>query len=817
MIDPNKLCLGCMNELEEENKTCKICGWNNEADENNSHQLKCGTVLQGKYLVGKVLGEGGFGITYLGWNLFAEDKIAIKEFYPHGFVGRDSTIKSTVLPYVGHESTAEKAKESFVKEAKTLFNLNSIQGVVEVKDIFSENQTVYIVMSFIEGETLKEYAKENGNKLSMSKVLELLAPVMYALEQVHAQGLIHRDISPDNIMIGSDGKVTLVDFGAARQISEDGGHSLTVNLKHGYAPVEQYQTHGKQGPWTDVYALCATIYRLITGKIPVSAVDRIVEDTLTLPRVLSADITEEQEKILMKGLSPNIQDRYLNVSELREAFYGKSEDTVPALPIVATEDNDEKEEIITEDFPENKYKNRKHLKIGIAIIASLLAFGVLFTVISGNMEKTDVLRPDEMSNIDVEKNDVESNKSSVPEKQDWSEWSEKLPKKVDESKYDIEEKILYSSRKLETTTSNSKVMIGWELFDEAEDGGYGPWNDWSQNVISATDNREVETEARYRYRDKETTIDSSSVLAGWTHYDTTYEYGDYGNWSEWDTTSVSSNDNRKVETKTQYSYREKLYGCRGPVEAIDGGYYLLDTTGWTYYKTVTSYGEWSEWINTDGGMSIPSYSYEIEEREIEGEEKFQLAHYCTKNGVSYNKGYPDTIAKHVLGWFTASELIQYEDAWGYSSGACSNGASRYYVTDTQKTVVKQYRWRHVYKVDHYYKWDEWSSYSDTVYTPSEDREVQTRTMYRYCEREQIPVYHFYRWGSWSEWSTTKYQTSNSREVESATYYRYRDRVMEKTYYFRRWTEWSDYSENPITPSEYLDVRTKTVYRYKPKF
>lgn len=214
-------------------------------------------------------------------------------------------------------------------------------------------------------------------------------------------------------------------------------------------------------------------------------------------------------------------------------------------------------------------------------------------------------------------------------------------------------------------------------------------------------------------------------------------------------------------------------------------------------------------------MSIPSYSYEIEKREIEGEEKFELAHYCTKNGSSFKMAQPGA-TKHVLGWFTASELIQYEDAWGYSSGACSNGASRYYVTNTQKTVVKQYRWRNVYTEYKYYKWDEWSSYSDTVYTPSEDREVQTRTMYRYCEREQIPVYHFYRWESWSEWSTTKYQTSDSREVESKTYYRYRDRVTEKTYYFRRWTEWSDYSENPITPSEYLDVRTKTVYRYKPK-
>ncbi|MBQ7123063.1 MAG: serine/threonine protein kinase, partial [Oscillospiraceae bacterium] len=228
MIDPNRLCLGCMNELEEENKICKICGWNSEADENSPHQLKCGTVLQGKYLVGKVLGEGGFGITYLGFNLLLQEKVAIKEFYPHGFVGRDTTVNSTVMSYVGQESFTEKSKDGFIREAKTMQSLNKVEGIVEMKDVFAENNTVYIVMEYVEGKTLKEYVKGNGNKLPMSTVLKLLEPVMNALEQIHAHNLIHRDISPDNIMVGPDGKVTLLDLGAARQISADGGHSLTV-------------------------------------------------------------------------------------------------------------------------------------------------------------------------------------------------------------------------------------------------------------------------------------------------------------------------------------------------------------------------------------------------------------------------------------------------------------------------------------------------------------------------------------------------------------------------------------------------------------
>ena len=375
MIDLNRLCLGCMNELEEENKTCKICGWNNEADENSPHQLKCGTVLQGKYLVGKVLGEGGFGITYLGYNLILQEKVAIKEFYPHGYVGRDTTVNSTVLSYVGQEAFTEKAKDGFIREAKTMQSLNNVEGIVEMKDVFSENQTVYIVMGYVEGKTLKEYVKGNGNKLPMSTVLKLLEPVMNALEQVHAHNLIHRDISPDNIMVGLDGRVTLLDLGAARQISADGGHSLTVNVKHGYAPMEQYQTHGEQGPWTDIYALCATIYRLITGKVPPNAADRALEDNITKPRALGADISEEQERVLLKGLAVRSEERFLNIFELKEAFDSGIYDNELKEEINSEKTTDSiaiNEKAFVSGNLEAVNKAKKLKKIAIALVALVL-------------------------------------------------------------------------------------------------------------------------------------------------------------------------------------------------------------------------------------------------------------------------------------------------------------------------------------------------------------------------------------------------------------------------------------------------------------
>lgn len=313
-------CYGCMNTLRDGEEKCSICGWKNGEMKNQPHQLVPGTMLQGKYLIGRALGEGGFGITYLGWNCLLGKKIAVKEFYPQAMVVRDLTNSTCVLSLKSHEGNVEKAKDSFIKEAKTMAELEDIDGIVRFMDVFQENDTFYIVMDYLEGETLKEYVKRRGNRLPVDEVLDILTPVMGALEKVHKKGLIHRDISPDNIMMTEDGRAVLLDFGAARQISADGGHSLTVNVKHGYAPIEQYQTHGEQGPWTDIYALCATIYRLITGTVPPSAADRIYEDDIKSPSQMGIRIEPDRERALMKGLSPKIADRYLNVVELKGRF-----------------------------------------------------------------------------------------------------------------------------------------------------------------------------------------------------------------------------------------------------------------------------------------------------------------------------------------------------------------------------------------------------------------------------------------------------------------------------------------------------------------
>lgn len=320
-VNVDLLCMGCMRERETAEGPCPYCGFEERRD-GPSHYLPCRSILNGKYLVGKVLGEGGFGITYLGWDLNLDMKVAIKEYYPSGLVTRMSVSSSEVVSYTGEKADFyQTGKNKFMTEAKTLAKFYSLPGIVSVKDFFQESNTSYIVMEYIEGVTFKEYLKKNGGRIPAPKVLEWMRPVIHSLEQVHRTGLIHRDISPDNIMITKDDTVKLLDFGAVRDISPDGGRSLSVFLKPGYAPEEQYRTHGAQGPWTDIYALCATIYKCMTGMTPPEPLERMRADELQSPARLGADLLPYQEYAVLKGLSIDAKDRYQSMEELETALY----------------------------------------------------------------------------------------------------------------------------------------------------------------------------------------------------------------------------------------------------------------------------------------------------------------------------------------------------------------------------------------------------------------------------------------------------------------------------------------------------------------
>ena len=325
-----RYCKYCMSEMDDDSRFCSYCGRDqNQAEP--AHHLKAGTSLVGRYVVGAALGEGGFGITYVGRDKMFDTKVAIKEYYPAGYANRD-TLASTV----SYGSTAERAdffktgKARFLREAQTLAMFANEPGIVAVKSFFEANNTAYLVMELLEGYTLKKYLSQKG-RLTPDQALQLLLPVMRSLKKVHAAGLVHRDISPDNIMITKKG-IKLLDFGAARNMSAIANKSLSIMLKPGYAPEEQYRSRGEQGPWTDVYALCATIYKCITGKRPDDATQRVFSDDLEPPSKLGVDVTPQFEAALMKGLGVFSRNRIQNIDELIEAFTKKPEE--PATPEV---------------------------------------------------------------------------------------------------------------------------------------------------------------------------------------------------------------------------------------------------------------------------------------------------------------------------------------------------------------------------------------------------------------------------------------------------------------------------------------------------
>ena len=331
-------CMKCMHALAAGETVCPECGRPYGSVKAESFALKPGTILDGKYLVGEMLGQGGFGITYIGFDLLLEQKVAIKEYYPMstGMVSRENSTTVVWSSAVMQKSGMEKGFDSFLKEARKMAKLGGIPGVVGVKSVFIQNETAYIVMDFIEGETLLKKL-QRGGPMDYGTCISLMTPIMQALAEVHKHGIIHRDISPDNIMVQSDGKLILLDLGAAKDLDiqgKDGNvQSSQMVAKHGFSPVEQYGQAGKIGPWTDVYAMAATIYYCCTGVLPPSATDRMIEDTLTCrPR-----LTKEQFDVLAFCMNVLPQNRPQNMDALLQIVTQPAGKTPPVRDVPKTE------------------------------------------------------------------------------------------------------------------------------------------------------------------------------------------------------------------------------------------------------------------------------------------------------------------------------------------------------------------------------------------------------------------------------------------------------------------------------------------------
>lgn len=315
-------CANCMKKTEGQ-KRCPHCGYQSKDGNASMRHLPPGTVLAERYVLGKVLGQGNFGITYIAMDTLFESVIAVKECFPRNHVYRnvtEGTGHNVCLYEEENQADYEQMMEKFLDEAKRLTQFREVEGIVSVHDFFHENNTAYIVMEYVKGVSLKEYIEEHG-PMNGEWVLGHMDLLMNALEQIHKTGLIHRDISPDNIIVTPEEKFELIDFGSVRETNAEIEKSLTVVFKRGFSPAEQYRSRGKQGVWTDVYAICATIYFCLTGNVPDESLERIfVDEVPSLLMMNQVDLSRSQKKAIMKGISVNVKERYSSIMELRKAL-----------------------------------------------------------------------------------------------------------------------------------------------------------------------------------------------------------------------------------------------------------------------------------------------------------------------------------------------------------------------------------------------------------------------------------------------------------------------------------------------------------------
>ncbi|MCR4621790.1 MAG: hypothetical protein K5663_06870 [Clostridiales bacterium] len=386
----------------------------------------------------------------------------------------------------------------------------------------------------------------------------------------------------------------------------------------------------------------------------------------------------------------------------------------------------------------------------------------------------------------------------------WSEWTDKLPEGIDRDKYEIETKQLYRSRVKETKTDKQKDLKGWTLTGTSEQaGGFGEWSNWSTNEVKKSGTREVETQQVYRYRDLEKTTSTKSNMDGWTKYDSKTAYSDWGAWSKWSTTKATKSSTREVQTKTQYSYRTS--------------------------STVASYSGWSSYSGWQTSAVTANDLTDVQTRTTYRYFYFKCPkcgnHWHGCNNVycwTWGGGCGDTKnaipeSSKVFIWGTTPQSQMNWKDW-HGTGVTYttyNGERVFRSPGAPNKSRTEYRYRTrslVYNT----VWSNWTEYSDSSVSAASNRQVNTRTVYRYRDRKPVTTYYFKRWGAWSEWTASKVAANDSRQVQNAVWYRYRDKLKETLYYYERWGSWSGWSENAVNSNANTQVETKTRYRYRAK-
>lgn len=600
--------------------------------EKNSYSLQRNTGLIGRYVIQEVLGQGGFGITYLGIDKLYGNKVAIKEYYPQKIAMRKAQYEDVVtVTSIEEKNNYDKGKKRFLDEAQVMARFNKNEGIVKILDFFEANNTAYIVMEYLEGITLKQYLGKYG-VLQFRNLIEMMLPLLEALIEIHSQGLIHRDISPDNIMVQHNGKLKLMDFGAARDYTESGNKSLTVILKPGYAPPEQYQTHGVQGPWTDIYALCATIYKCLTGITPPDAIARVMDDKFKEPDQLDGKLSPDIKKILWKGMNIFPEERYQDIVEFGEdvcdALFIPEENKKLDLDNEKNIDEDldspdkDNESVLKDDkiegavkktsIPKKETRKSPVKKVLVIIVCLLLAGGIKYYS-TGNEQEISTAKKDLVENPKIVKDtSVEGGKKVT-----WDcIWFGSYPqtKIVSSSK----ENDLYST--LETANGwdkNNDIIIGKEKYHRAKKS-YFKYEPIKWRVIKCENGEAlllsdiVLDKQKYNKRLKKVTWEKST-LRKWLNKKFMNRAFSSSEQEAIRTTKVINEDNYYYKTDGGNDTLDKIYLLSLSETDEEKEYGFTDSYGMTIkysnYADLDDYQYW--WLRTPGEKNISAAAVDM--------------------------------------------------------------------------------------------------------------------------------------------------------------------------------------------------------------
>lgn len=311
----NNICPNCFSENNTESEKCSFCGYRTDAKSKNVFALSPGTVIAERFLIGRVLGSGGFGITYKAKDILTEEVCAVKEYFPTSCAYRKPGDNNVYPISEAKNGIFQHGRKNFIDEAKILIKFKNDENIVHVENFLAVNNTAYLVMEFLDGTNYKTLINKQNGKIPFSIGVDVFITVANALDRIHSHDILHRDISPENIFITNKAQIKLIDFGSARQMIDG---SMSVLLKHGFAPIEQYSSTGKQGAWTDIYSLAATFYLSVTGKQVPDSRSRVKTDELERLEKNCPDASVEWGDVIEKALKVDASERYRSVGEMME-------------------------------------------------------------------------------------------------------------------------------------------------------------------------------------------------------------------------------------------------------------------------------------------------------------------------------------------------------------------------------------------------------------------------------------------------------------------------------------------------------------------